>query len=822
MAETHKPYKVGNYWTNLIDSPTGEVVTYEETAQWLDGSPMTDAKVDGNIYRKLPADEGSGYVKRVYANFGQLFLEKDTASQVRALTTGEIILLRMGRYRGVKLNGYYQKGDTPAPIDYTLSDTVESDDGGSVFEVGDVKLEHEFVGEVNPKYFGLKAFDKTVDNGAILQKLINYISQGNQLATSNGRSKRITLSEGKYFVTTPIFIDKHAMHITGVGNAVLCATDEFPKNTTDAILSIGQTSDCKNTRVKGITFTIDGGNPYDSYEGKFGNGLDYNYSTSVLGLRIDHTHYYVVSDCTFVGLRLGVWLRGAYAGRLVNCQFQWNNRHLQAIQVTGRNNNWNNLSNCVFGNSVMNGGILLIECVNFSFSFCNIEQAFCTGLITKHCRGVTMENMHFEIHGKGTGSYPSNSFHYSGTPYIFGSITDNMNTNFDGYFIADDASLNSYNLVTSLFALPHENQKGFIHQRNTRVKIKLDGCTLASTSSASEAFLMLTENKGLSRGYHLVNCSIRHPAKLGISPLILVEDTANYSPSDYNRNNVFYVDFENGDDSLDADKVTEETPLKSLTSLTNWIPKNSNQRFTIYIKGISSGRKVINASFSNGGSLTINQTDTSDMNTFCILAGTSGAVNFNNIVGRSITDHIYASAMVIGADRHNGLNITLNNCTLNSSESFGVINLGAHRIGNCRVYIRNSTCNWTGTGYAIPVRNGLELYLENVTSNNYIAITGIGNIYYKNTSPIPFINEVGFGRIVDLSIDIKPMAPQDDITINNLEDITSNDATDLASAISLINELKIKHNLNVALTNSIKSSQNHELTNQRNSGQQET
>lgn len=173
MAEIHKPYKVGNYWTNLIDSPTGEVVTYEETAQWWDGSPMTDAKVDGNIYRKLPADEGSGYVKRVYANFGQLFLEKDTISQVRALTPGEIILLRMGRYRGVRVNGYHEKGDTPAPIDYFPSTTSDPDNGASVLLVGDLKLQHHFSEKIDVRYFGVQTGLLT-EQTALIQRAIDY------------------------------------------------------------------------------------------------------------------------------------------------------------------------------------------------------------------------------------------------------------------------------------------------------------------------------------------------------------------------------------------------------------------------------------------------------------------------------------------------------------------------------------------------------------------------------------------------------------------------------------------------------------------------
>lgn len=61
MAE-QKYIRVGDTLTNIIDSKTGESVNYEKTTVHADGSPMTDLKADGVIYRKL----GTEYFKRVY------------------------------------------------------------------------------------------------------------------------------------------------------------------------------------------------------------------------------------------------------------------------------------------------------------------------------------------------------------------------------------------------------------------------------------------------------------------------------------------------------------------------------------------------------------------------------------------------------------------------------------------------------------------------------------------------------------------------------------------------------------------------------------
>ena len=72
MATIQEPVKIGNYWTNGLDSNTGESVNYEEVAEWYDGTPMDDSKVDGVIYRKLPASSGGSYVKRVYSGYADL------------------------------------------------------------------------------------------------------------------------------------------------------------------------------------------------------------------------------------------------------------------------------------------------------------------------------------------------------------------------------------------------------------------------------------------------------------------------------------------------------------------------------------------------------------------------------------------------------------------------------------------------------------------------------------------------------------------------------------------------------------------------------
>lgn len=108
--------------------------------------------VGGGEYQTYIVSDSLEYVKES----GKDFIECDTVSDMRSLDSRQIWSLQNGYYKGVRLHGYDSKGDTPAPIEYYLSDTTEVDDGGSVVEVGGVKLEHEFGDVFNVRYFGAK------------------------------------------------------------------------------------------------------------------------------------------------------------------------------------------------------------------------------------------------------------------------------------------------------------------------------------------------------------------------------------------------------------------------------------------------------------------------------------------------------------------------------------------------------------------------------------------------------------------------------------------------------------------------------------------
>lgn len=159
--------------------------TYSATlvTSWYDGSPMDDTKADGSVYFKLKAlPQGAdldiygqyvgSYFRVNLPKFGETFLEKDTMQAMRDLSLVEVLLLKMGYYKGIKLNGYYTKNDTPSTIEYYLSNTADIDNGGSVIVVGDIKLEHKFKGTVIAEYFGCSI--DIEDNKQYIESVIDF------------------------------------------------------------------------------------------------------------------------------------------------------------------------------------------------------------------------------------------------------------------------------------------------------------------------------------------------------------------------------------------------------------------------------------------------------------------------------------------------------------------------------------------------------------------------------------------------------------------------------------------------------------------------
>lgn len=308
--------------------------TYSATlvTEWYDGSPMDDSKADGAVYLKYKGTEYPNYTGSYFrvnlSNWGETFLQKPNVASLRNLSSTEILLLRMGYYKGVNLLGYYAEngGDIPTPIEYYLSDTAEEDDGGSVFEVGGIKLEHDFGNDVDVRYYGYHGMS----------------SQKSSINKAALRYSRLKVT-GDCDFGSGISITKDNFTIYGV-NCNITITEEGDygirlNGDNNSILSINL--DGENLCQRGLS--INGTNPtieYNTVKNCFGETM------SSSGIYIENT-----------------------AGQVYGADINWNKIHdisspntgengdslgaSRGIVISGFNLN-NNLSNKIFDNVIYN------------------------------------------------------------------------------------------------------------------------------------------------------------------------------------------------------------------------------------------------------------------------------------------------------------------------------------------------------------------------------------------------------------------------------------------------------------------------------------
>ncbi|WP_250252392.1 hypothetical protein [Chryseobacterium sp. Marseille-Q3244] len=113
---------------------------------------------------------------------------KNTMAEMKNLSASEVTDLQNGVYKGVCLLGYYEKRDTPNPIVYHLSATLDADDAGSIVETGGIKLEHNFAHDLDIRYFGVKGNGMYDDSQSVIS-YFKYVNANNLFWVIPGKCK---------------------------------------------------------------------------------------------------------------------------------------------------------------------------------------------------------------------------------------------------------------------------------------------------------------------------------------------------------------------------------------------------------------------------------------------------------------------------------------------------------------------------------------------------------------------------------------------------------------------------------------------------------
>lgn len=325
---------------------------------------------------------------------GAEFIECDTMAQMRALSSREIWALENGYYKGVKLNGYYSKNDTPAPIDYYLSNTTDLDDGSSVIVVGGVKLETQLGASIDVSYFGISHLN--TNNTLQLSNLYKYINKtvSDLFSLRYYANKSIKLQGSSVFET-----DKNIEF----GEIVFdIKTDIYFKSTESSIRNIKFLTGGVNTKLLELENCVLVDNIYINYDEPTTltsayinpiNIADSSNKTRISNISIEN-YVNTTGACNFMGIRVGSSSYNIDISKIVVKDItQLGNGTIGDAFGAVRGIYWHNITQDVDNLLLCSGKIHEVEMSNFK----NINSSGVE--ITEDCDGI-------HVYGYGTDLIP--------------------------------------------------------------------------------------------------------------------------------------------------------------------------------------------------------------------------------------------------------------------------------------------------------------------------------------------------------------------------------------------------------------------------------
>jgi len=211
-------------------------------------------------------------------------------ADMRALSAAEITALQNGTYDGVELLGYYEKGDTPAPIVYFLAPASPDpgpDDGGSIIAIQAIKLKHVFIDEVDLKYYGI--FDNNTDISTEATRVLGLLSLKSLTAVFSGKNYLVDATKNS---SRGILIPSNTSIRTAFSTTFVCSPNASPSY---GVISIIGSENVSINRLK----IIGDRDNHTGTDGEWGIGLNILSSKNISIKEV------VVNNCWGDGIYLG-------------------------------------------------------------------------------------------------------------------------------------------------------------------------------------------------------------------------------------------------------------------------------------------------------------------------------------------------------------------------------------------------------------------------------------------------------------------------------------------------------------------------------------
>ena len=730
------PHEYMNWLQNTFGSKLNHILKngvpqWEDTKEYLAGASVQHS---GSIWLCETTNTNSEPTE-LNANWEKVAINKDLTVTVDTLAD-----LKNISYPAITVwaSGYHAKNDGSFGSHiFRLKGvkTTETDNSGTVIiaTIGgtDYVYELQYDGPVNVKWFGAKG-DGATDDTVAIQNTINFASL-NKTANFNSLYKenpvKVIVPDGIYLISASIDITKSHIWLIGEGRPVFKATSAI--NNTSFIITLNyeatDSGSLYDMKISNISFQRINSNPYLSgYDSStFGSGAGYNFINSCNGIYVGNVHYSIIENCHFIGLRCGIKQIGSWLFDIKGCNFIYNDRHIYGVNNDGNtsSNNANSIEECVFGSSVMMGGIYLENFDGLSFKDIDVEGTHQSSIMLRSCRHVSSSGwFYIESANKYIDDSGSPSYIYDSTTFMPVNIDINLSKN----YVITLSACSNVNLSNILYAL---SSVGLCLNAYCQDSPVLNNVKATVNTGTNYLFNIAgTTTTGFTT-YSLYS-SYYHKVVPSNVPFINFADAAAGSSS---VPVVWHIDPVNGDDDISTANMSSTNKIKSLNLRA--IPAGITENIVINI-------------YSQGGNLVL---PLSTPQKISIVGQTGGGVS--NVFMGGVKNLNLNSLNITGTIGDNSTfdysveeqkNIQLDNCTANIDKGAGLFIYSK----NWNVYMNSCTVTQNNSIDYVFVVQKANIWAKNCTFNKKVEVRDFGIFYHKgNTSPSPVVFTGAIGKI---------------------------------------------------------------------------